>query len=319
MKTLLLALTLVLASCSSKEEITRIDNKKKVQELEKKVSVTPEENDDSTETQTFEPTDEVSEEQTEQVVQTEIPDSISAVEYSTDVFSINESEADYIYRKCIKGLHDGLGNQSVHARVVEMNTDRIETNSNLVCLVRTHLTPGKVKIKMRANMYEYTDINSTKEMFEYFLSGRDLCDKNGKTTLDDVIKKMGSMGCSVEQVKRNGKAYMRYECADHYGYNQCNSFRKTIKSCKDVKNTDTLTLKFKKMDRVPDDKYEIYRAYTRQGRGFFGSDKRIDFNLKAIQTRFPVKYDAEKSGNFLNIGEDTRTIKYVDDSCEFCD
>ncbi len=325
MKTLLLVISLLLASCSSEEKIGKVKtNKKKTAEAGIETSPVV--------TTTFPQGTQVEippqTQQTEQVDTTQaIPLESEFVANSTDVYTLTPVQRAEIHSKCIQGLHDGSGAAVTHARVIELNSDRVETNSNLACLVRTNLTPSKVKVKMRANMYKYVETDNFQEFIDFHIDESKLCGEKVDANAEYVkaIQAIEANGCEAlydSRVDDKGNiisiSNLRAQCFDQYGYQQCNAFRKTFKTCKDTENDDTITLKFK-MDKLDMHQYEVYRVYTRQGTGFLGSRKRIDFNLEAIETIHPVKYKSEKNRRIFNIGEDSRTIKYVDDSCEDCD
>ncbi len=317
MKFLILnALIVLMIACGSKEEIVRVNKKAKTNTT--KAKKTP---SFSSETSPEQITEEVESDMgidCKENPEAE-PCKIPQIGNVDNLFMTTPAQRAEMHKDCVAGTYDSNGNPATHAEIIELNTERIETNNNYACLIRTSLTPKVVKIKMRANMYEYKSFENKDEFIEFATDGKDFCGKDGDKEMRKAAAMIKAIGCQpvYKFVKdQNGNKKMvglKARCVDHYSYNECNRFKKTIKMCKDQKNDDTLTLKFKN-DLLEKDEFEVYRVYTRQGKkkGFLNpsriftkNDYKIDFNLKPISTVFPVKTKTE--------GRDTRVIKNIED------
>ncbi len=322
MKFLILnALVVLMVACGSKEEIVRIQKKTTPTTKANNLKDAPTNNfigQTSSEiiVEDVENNEEVDCDESPNAKPCQIPQ-IGNID---NVYMTTPSQRADIHRNCVAGTRDSNGNPATHADVIELNAERIETNNNYACLIRTSLTPKVVKVKMRANMYEYKSFENREEFISFATDGKDFCGEDGDKQMRKAAAMIKAIGCQPVYSfakDNNGNKKMvglKARCVDHYSYNECNRFKKTIKMCKDQKNDDTLTIKFK-TDLLEDGQYEVYRVYTRQGdkksflnpsRIFTKNDYKIDFNFRAIETLSPIDTDVE--------GRDTRVIKYIDDN-----
>jgi len=317
MKFLILnTLIVLMVACGSNEEIVRVKKKTENKITEQQVNDFASES--SSEPDYTEPVETPAEVDCNESPGAK-PCLIPQIGNVDNLFTTTPSERAEMHRECVAGTFDSNGNPATHAEIIELNTQRIETNNNYACLIRTSLTPKVVKVKMRANMYEYKSFENKKEFIDFATDGKDFCGKDGEKEMRKAAAMIKAIGCEpVYKMTRGTDGVRRMvglkaRCVDHYSYNECNRFKKTIKMCKDQKNDDTLTLKFK-TDLLEDGQYEVYRVYTRQGKkkGFLNpsriftkNDYKVDFNFRAIRTLSPVKSDVE--------GNDKRVIKYIED------